>query len=237
MSTPLKNPVTSAPSKGAVSTPDKLPSSKHFKGLVTIIVGRSEKHFTVHKELLIFYSDYFRAAFNGSFVEAAESKIELLDVAQEVFEHFHAWLYTRRLVSEDEKPLMWLSLAALWVFGDRFQVPMLQNCVADELFAKRERDNRFPLGLIKYVNGVTPVGSPLRRITVNIIIHRMGSLGEPDNPKSGILTPENRHFWTIEILEDLLREADAARHNKLAPNKLPKRDKCFFHVHGKDEHC
>ncbi|THY30186.1 hypothetical protein D6D00_03095 [Aureobasidium pullulans] len=206
MSTPLKNPVTSAPSKGAVSTPDKLPSSKHFKGLVTIIVGCSEKHFTVHKELLIFYSDYFRAAFNG-------------------------------LVSEDEKPLMWLSLAALWVSGDRFQVSMLQNCVADELFAKRERDNRFPLGLIKYVYGVTPVGSPLRRITVNIIIHRMGSLGEPDNPKSGILTPENRHFWTIEILEDLLREADAARHNKLAPNKLPKRDKCFFHVHGKDEHC
>ncbi|KAG9578488.1 hypothetical protein KCU77_g7878, partial [Aureobasidium melanogenum] len=93
------------PSKGAASIPTKFPSRKDFQGLVTVVVGPSKKEFAIHKDLLSFYSDYFRAAFNGSFVEATDKKIELNDVNQEVFENFHAWLYTRKLVSADNKTL------------------------------------------------------------------------------------------------------------------------------------
>lgn len=51
----------------------------------------------MHLDLLCFYSDYFRAAFQGSFKEASERKMELLGVTKDVFERLQVWLYTRRL--------------------------------------------------------------------------------------------------------------------------------------------
>ncbi|CAD0107049.1 unnamed protein product [Aureobasidium uvarum] len=220
-------------SKGAVSISSKFPSRKYFSGLVTIVVGPSKKNCTVHKELLSFYSDYFRAAFNGSFVEASDKKVELHDVQEEVFENSHAWLYTRTLASSDDKALDWHPLNNLWIFGDRFQIPMLQNCVIDEMFHKRERENVFSLAIAKIAYENTPVGSPLHKAIVNIIAHR-SVLREH---AMSIMTAAYSGCYTIELLQDVIMEIDAARMDKLPQYKMPKRDKCFFHVHGKDEHC
>lgn len=62
---------------------------------MTLIVGKKKKAYTLHKDLLCFYSDYFRAAFNGSFKEAAERKLELPNVEEHIFEGAQLWLYTR----------------------------------------------------------------------------------------------------------------------------------------------
>ncbi|THW86270.1 hypothetical protein D6D18_07559 [Aureobasidium pullulans] len=49
----------------AVSTPNRLPFSKKlYKETVKILVGPEKEVYSVHKELLCFYSDFFRAAFN-----------------------------------------------------------------------------------------------------------------------------------------------------------------------------
>ncbi|KAI5212219.1 hypothetical protein E4T42_01327 [Aureobasidium subglaciale] len=72
----------------AISTSNKLPSRKHYKNTVTIVVGPEKEPYTLHKELLCFYSDFFRAAFQGSFKEATEGRIELLDVQVDTFESF-----------------------------------------------------------------------------------------------------------------------------------------------------
>ncbi|KAI4729854.1 hypothetical protein E4T49_02314 [Aureobasidium sp. EXF-10728] len=239
---------STGPSKGAASTLDKIPSRpyaaatgsslrtthrKHFQGLVTIVVGTSKKEFAVHKDLLVFYSDYFRAAFDGSFVEAIDKKIELHDVEKDVFENFYGWLYTRKLVSEDDKVLGWFALQELWVFGDRFQAPVLQNQVIDEIIDKRERENGFDLGILKSAYASTHVKSPLRNALVNIMAHRMVI---EDEDKS-ILADKYLEKFTPEILRDVLREVYATYRCKPFTYTMPKRDKCFFHVHGKDEHC
>ncbi|KEQ69509.1 hypothetical protein M436DRAFT_67171 [Aureobasidium namibiae CBS 147.97] len=219
---------TAVPSTGAVSTPNKTPPNKHFRGgVVTAIVGPDKKEFTVHRDLLVFYSDYFRAAFNGSFIEATNKKIDLLDVNQEVFEHFITWLYTRKIASDDDQYLGWDDLVNLWVFGDQFQVPMLQNCVMDELFAK---GNRSKLGLrlsaTKPAYEKTAHGSPLRKAIIELLVYR-----------SELANADFSELFTFEILQDIMRETIIARKNKVACATAPKRDKCFFHVHGKDEHC
>lgn len=207
--------------------------SKQYRDPVTIVIGSAKKSFVVHKELLVFYSDYFRAAFNGSFVEATEKKITLLDVKQQVFDHFHAWLYTRKLASEDDKPLEWHHLINLWAFGDRFQVPMLQNCVMDELLTKERREAGYPLSLTMSAYKKTAKGSPLRKAMIGLWAYET----ELDNDKGGLTTFEHDRFFTLEILADLVVELDSARRNKVPHGKAPKRDKCFYHVHGKDEHC
>ncbi|KAH0351712.1 hypothetical protein KCU83_g4185, partial [Aureobasidium melanogenum] len=196
----------SATAKISEETRLKKTVRKGFQGLVTVIAGASKKEFTVHKDLLSFYSDYFRAAFNGSFVEATDKKIELHDVEPEVFNNFHAWLYTRKLASNSDEPMSWNYLVDLCIFGDRFHVPMLQNCAMDEIDA---------------------------RIMIEELAHDT-YIGDEEG---SVMAAEYEKFFTIEILQDLVKELDAARKNKLPYDKWPKRDKCFFHVHGKDEHC
>lgn len=46
---------------------------------MTVEVGPDKTAFKIHKDLLVFYSDYFRGAFNGSFQEAVEGKLSLPD--------------------------------------------------------------------------------------------------------------------------------------------------------------
>lgn len=208
--------------------------SKHFRGgLVTIVVSSAKKEFTIHKDLLVFYSDYFRAALSGSFVEATEKKIELFDVKQEVFEHFHAWLYTRNLASEDEEPLSWLQLVNFWIFGDRFQVSLLQNCVMDEIVARNKRDDDFPLDILKPVYRKTAKGSLLRKVLIEFMAYET-MLADTEG---GLMESVYHQYLTFEMLADLVVELDLARKKKVTYPRLPKRDKCFFHVHDKDEHC
>ncbi|KAI5248507.1 hypothetical protein E4T43_01420 [Aureobasidium subglaciale] len=109
----------------AISTPDKLPSRFNT---VTIVVGPEKKPYTLHKELLCFYSDFFRITFQGSFKEAIEGRLELIDVQVDTFESFQVWLYSRSLLNseEHESPTAAPSLpcfgtlANLWVFGDQY---------------------------------------------------------------------------------------------------------------------
>ncbi|KAH0162774.1 hypothetical protein KCU67_g5806, partial [Aureobasidium melanogenum] len=188
----------SAPSTGAVSTPVKWPKREHFQETVTLIVGTEKKPYTVHKDLLCFYSDYFRAAFQGSFKEAAERKIDLLGVQEDVFEHFQVWLYTRRL---DFATLSFKAIVELWVFGDQHQIPLLQNYTVDGLFDKRVKENGFPTSAIPFVYDNTPTGSALRRAVIEIA----SSLALQD-PERTTLSPDR---WSVESLIDLVRVIDA----------------------------
>ncbi|TIA72821.1 hypothetical protein D6C76_06817 [Aureobasidium pullulans] len=234
MSTPPKERSAPSPSKGAVSTPNKWPSTEHFNGIVTVVVGSKKKSYSLHKDLLCFYSDYFRAAFNGSFKEATDGKIELMEVEPEVFDIFQVWLYLRRLQTPENVFTCFMRLAQLWVFGGKHQVPLLQNEVMDDIFAKRAQLKAFHPALVKLAYEQTPVGSPLRKAVIEVTGYNM-NLQEGDG---SALHMSNQSNWSVESLMDLVRVLDKIRkENKVVFPAMPKRDKCFFHVHGKDEHC
>jgi hypothetical protein len=182
----------------------------------------------------VFYSDYFRAAFNGSFAEAKKKNMRLVDVDQETFEDFHTWLYTRKLAHEDDEPLNAKHLTNLWAFGDYFQMPMLQNCVMDEIFASIYREDKIPHAIAKFAYGKTVEGSLLRKASIEILAYH-ARLDDDDH--DSMLGDRYRQSFTFDILHDLVRELAAARENEVPHGEVPQRDKCFFHVHGKDEHC
>ncbi|THY91796.1 hypothetical protein D6C89_05552 [Aureobasidium pullulans] len=234
MVTPPKHQSASSPSTGAVSTPNKWPSTEHYNGIVTVVVGSKKKSYSLHKGLLCFYSDYFRAAFNGSFKEATDGKIELMDVEPEVFDIFQVWLYSRRLQAPADSVLYFTRLAQLWVFGDKHQVPLLQNEVMDDIFAKRAQLKVFYPELVKLAYEQTPVGSPLRKAVIEIVGHCMKLQEESDSALQLSCQPH----WSVESLVDLVRVLDTIRkENKVVFASMPVRDKCFFHVHGIDERC
>lgn len=151
--------------------------------------------------------------------------MELPGVTKDVFERFQVWLYTRRLDSVNTSCNM---MARLWVFGDQHQIPLLQNYLMDGIFEKRIKHYTFSVEMVSTAYDNTPVESPLRRAVIEI-----ASTLNLQDPAFPSLDPVH---WSVESLTDLVRAVDS-RPKGLGQYQLRVRDKCFFHVHGKDERC
>ncbi|KAG9701057.1 hypothetical protein KCU95_g413, partial [Aureobasidium melanogenum] len=234
MSTLPAQQSTTKPSSGAVSTPDKQSTTEHLQSTVTLLVGKQEKAYVLHKDLLCFYSDYFRAAFDGPFKEAAERKLRLPDVEKDVFERVQLWLYTRNIQLPDNESEVFEILVDLWIFGDQHQIPLLQNRVMDEFFDRCEAADNIASYLIGTVYAKTLAGSLLRKAFIEIVAWTMEI-----EPASGtFINPGQLEYWTKESLMDLVLAINQARMSKTVrfPD-LPRRHKCFFHIHGKGERC
>lgn len=103
--------------------------------MVTVILKLAEgdsQTFPIHKEFLCHYSAYFRAAFKSNFKEGQTQTVELEDIIPDVFGTFADWIYTQQIKAHISKS----SLVLLWLLGDRFIVPQLQNRVMDILIAE-----------------------------------------------------------------------------------------------------
>ncbi|KAG9583452.1 hypothetical protein KCU77_g11236, partial [Aureobasidium melanogenum] len=215
----------------AVSVPGRRPLSEHFGTVVTITVGPQKKAFVIHKDVLCFCSDYFRAAFNGSFKEAIEGKLSLPDEDADLFYIVNGFVYTRQLRQEDRQTGPQLShrtLGQLWAFGDRYLMPALQNTAMDACIKRISLSNNgwFTGESMEREYGQTSEGSPLRRFLVDWQAHK----SEQSKERLG--------QWPQEALVDLATTLSSMKSEHRGINKLPDdRGKCYYHVHAEGEHC
>ncbi|KAK6000380.1 hypothetical protein QM012_003626 [Aureobasidium pullulans] len=153
-----------------VSTPSQIPPG-YCLLFVTVEVGAEKKIYSIRKDLLVFYSDYFRAAFNGSFAEATERKISLLQERVDVFNVFNKFIYTRCLSDETDTEISWELLIRVWLFGDRHLIPALQNHVMNTMIEKSAKEKVIPNQHLNLIYKNTLIGSPLRKILVDWIAY------------------------------------------------------------------
>ena len=178
-----------------------------------------------------FYSDYFSAAFNGSFKEAAEQKLPLPNERVELFEIFNGFLYTteiRSIQGVEGPDLRWGTIIDLWVFGDKYLVPALQNVALDSFQAKYRQVKQIPINQLNAIYENTLPESPLRKVIIDTVAYK-GSLQA--------LLRDKLHKWPKEALADLvlaLNGKDPQFHQK---HKMPDRGTCFYHVHAVGESC
>jgi hypothetical protein len=114
-----------------------------------MIVGTEEDCFTVHQDLLVHHSSFFRAALTGNFKEADTKAVILADTESQTTELFVHWLYYQRFPTDDDsKGLIefWhdddedggdtksTNLLKLYIFSDMYKVPVLKRQVLDEFF-------------------------------------------------------------------------------------------------------
>jgi BTB/POZ domain len=141
---------------------------------------------------LCYYSPVFNKAFNGVFLEGETQTMTLEDVDASVFGLLVSWLYTGDIATREsrqhdnsfklyQKPIQ---LAKLWILGERFLMPRLQNRVVDEIFIAidvmfdvkiyKSIENETPAELVKsFVQFAYSAGSPtLQRLAVSILGHR-----------------------------------------------------------------
>jgi hypothetical protein len=92
----------------------------------------SSRLFTIHKDFLCFYSPFFASAFNGPYKEGKTQTMILDEIDLEAFGMFVYWLYQRKLPTHtvDFEDVDLVHLANIWILGDRFLIPSLQNNAA-----------------------------------------------------------------------------------------------------------
>jgi hypothetical protein len=215
--------------------------SKSYKETVVLVVGATKECYTLHKDLLCFYSDFFRAAFNGSFKEATERKIELLEVETHVFEAFQVWLYTQDLpqidnVSKDTYT-DWSLLIKLWIFGDKYQIPLLQNNTMDKIVDKLDKDRNNPLLWITHVYENTTVNSVLRKAVVDAMSYRSRMPDGKNYHKIEETCLKDPDDWPKQACLDVMAEMSRGWANQAKRFAFPMREKCYYHVHADGEHC
>jgi hypothetical protein len=119
----------------------------HNTTFAKVVVGPKAQSFTVHLDLLVYHSPFFRAALTGSFKEAGEKLITLSDTNENTFELFIHWLYYQRFPTDIDSPQLlalyhsgkgsddqFRSLVNLYIFCDKYNVPGLKRQCLDTLF-------------------------------------------------------------------------------------------------------
>ncbi|PVH85693.1 hypothetical protein DL98DRAFT_511272 [Cadophora sp. DSE1049] len=162
------------------------PSSVSFsdpKALVTFIIG-PEGHtteFIVHKEVAYHHSKVFEAAFNSQLVEGSTQTYRLADTSESAFKFMMQWLYSQKFNllhhdpshevdtnTEGKDCSQDMYLTELWVLGDRFGMPALQNAVLDSMQSIVDHHRGYlPLCTYSYIYDNTTDGSLLRQYVVS----------------------------------------------------------------------
>ena len=196
---------------------------------ISVGVGKAEKNFEIHKGLLCFYSNFFRAALKGGFAEANSKGFNLPTESPKIFQLFKNWLYTRKFQSGEQSDAQYLdtrTICDIWLFADRREIPLLMN-IAVNLFKKNILAKWcLPVKLVPYIYENTTDGSKLRYFIVDTFAY--------------LWDESARQNIDLEFGEDAI--LDIARTLMARPPLLDKegyqaKDNCVYHVHEKGVRC
>lgn len=126
--------------------------------------------------------------------EAQEKQIGLEHIAEEVFEFYFHWLYTKQISEPQDGPVKWLLLVRLYLLGDYLMDRLLcrhvlQAIIDKTVDSKRLADSRS----VSIVWEQTTDGSPLRKVIRELWMARQIDLAiesfqkHPEYPREFIL--------------------------------------------------
>lgn len=153
--------------------------------IVVLKVGSEKEEIRIHKGLLCKASPYFRAALQGGFKEAQAQTIEWPEEDPKIVKLFQTWLYSR-VIEFDAKPFdgsAWFISIDLYAFADRYHLPALKDSVIDILFTYLlENALKIPWAVFNRIYSVTSPKAPLRRLIVDLAVHRQTRSWVTDKP-------------------------------------------------------
>ena len=143
------------------------------------------------------------------------------------------WLYTQKLVTEDEKgedaSCSSKMLMALYVFGDARGIPHLQNAVINAI----RNQKAIPVPQVPYIFENTPESSPLRRLLVDMIAWDMWD--RLDFNEGCAFKPGYRNCHTPESLMRLVVAVSKIPRPMVIANAPYRKDICSYHEHPDGE--
>jgi len=200
---------------------------------VHIVVGSGEfaRTFDVHTGIIAFYSGYFKAMFKEGFVDAETRTFRLSNEDPYVFERVRNWIYSRNLCGsglDEAKTLNTLTLVKLWIFGDKYAMPLLQNPAVDLILRNIDVRYNGPTSLLPMIYEGTGQGSALRRLFIDII----AKTGHPS-----LLNQMTEKYWCRESLLDFVKVLWQPSGVSQTYSDLSTWDTCLYHVHEEGVRC
>jgi hypothetical protein len=125
-------------------------------------------------------------------------------------------------------------LIKLWIFGDKHQIPLLQNDAIDAMLDKVNRGAQVPVHWMTYAYENTTSKSHLRKALVDFIAYR--ALISDDTGVSAFFS-DGTELWSMQVSLDIMVEMERGWSNHASRAYLPAREKCYYHVHAGTEHC
>lgn len=213
--------------------------------IVRLEVGRnsSVRVVNVDKDVLQFYSGYFRAALSGGFAEAMQRVIKLPTEELAVVELAVTWMLRRQLNVDFKSPAKGdtgLLLCKLWTFADRRDMPMLANVTIDHLRSHLFKQWYPPTRqMVQFSYANTTEDAALRRFLAFFMVVTC-------SPRS--LRQKTNHGWpheaTLDLLEAVYEGKDHGVHRSgvdptgtLRQEIVQTANMCEYHVHGKGVTC
>ncbi|KAL8898476.1 MAG: hypothetical protein Q9192_002062 [Flavoplaca navasiana] len=210
----------------------KLGASESYMNLtgkiIKVLVGPSEYCFSIHRGLLTSKSTFFNAALTGSWREAEEDTVRLVEEVPELFAIYVVWIYGHDWTVDHNRREHSLAICCrLYVLADVLGSEELGNLMIDQI---RDIVARPHLDLtcetIGYVYDNTLPESPLRRLIVDILTWEL-------KPDKNLVTE------VPECLYDIVW-VFINRQNKKISDKKPYADKIAcknYHVHRDGTPC
>lgn len=146
---------------------------------MTVGAGIRAKDFTIHQEIICFYSPFFREVFRSGQV-----KVDMNDIDVQVFGLLTHWLYTQEIRLNEPDPASQkrnvvrthlLPLAKLWSLARRCDIPGLQNTVMDRIAPILDAINIMDVGAFImhiYKNDETE-GTQIRALAIHHAAHHL----------------------------------------------------------------
>lgn len=208
-----------------------IPRRSDFDEIIQIKVGTGNTEtFEVYKGVLKFYSGYFRAAIAnieaGRFAEAEDGVITLAEEEPRLFAVFKGWLFGRKLHdSLGAMPVVPTTLCELWCFGDRRQIPLLQNEAITALHRWIVETNMCPTAQLEYIYTNTCEDSSLRRF---VIFSSAARVSSAVNMKK----LEDRRCSRESLLD--LVACLYSRPKYLSKEEYSEMELCEWHIHNEE---
>jgi hypothetical protein len=157
--------------------------------IVKIYVGSENTPWVLHENVICHYSNFFRKAFQGNFLEASKKKITLGEDDPVVFGHLVDWIYTGSLAcNHPHKTEDWahlLNWCRLEILADKIGIAALQEAAIAQFKECDEMDefdkNCTQIEIIEFIYQHYPESSAFRKRMV-------------DNALWSFLHPTFKHF-------------------------------------------
>ena len=154
----------------------------------------------------------------------------MLDERIDVFKSFANWLYSGKLVDEDDRedvPLGNTMLARLYFFPDKHEVFPLGNAIIDIFMAKFIRKSSIPIRILPniYDDEHLPHSDPLRRLLVLMFAGSDYCADVSNLQRHSELFPQMFLFEVMAIMKNRPERVSAVR-QYLGSNQ------CEFHKHN-----
>lgn len=205
-----------------------------------MLVGKSEKKFTVHRSLVCKSSEFFEASTSIRWKEGQENTVRLPECEPSTFTTYIGWLYTSEvdLLEADEKEVPWvdkdgttltqrlnLTRRAIdcYALGDMVLDNGFLNAVVDELISISEKCNTVPgHESVKYAWDKIPKDGKLADLLVDF--YAVGL----DVKEFDAMLPELPAEFVARIARAGIRGRLADSRGRKPTGKL----KCHYHKHG-----